>query len=409
MRASRFLACILSVALAALTLPADASSKHHHTASEKQTSPVKASSGKKAVSKAKAAKATKPAKATKGDVAPKVAKASAKSGAKKAVAAKSSASIASAKPSKMSAADRRAARLAAAKEKKEAQVQALREKQSRRQVANAEPELDRDGMPLLKSSAFIVQDVNSGKILLEKNSNVAQPIASISKLMTAMVVLDAHQNLTDTLEVTDADVDNLKGTSSRLAVGTRLSREEMMTLALMASENRAATALSRNYPGGQPAFIEAMNAKARALGMHESKFFDPSGLNKNNVSSPHDLALMVSAASKYPLIREFSTQEEYTAVLHGGRSHTFHNTNALVKNSDWQIDVQKTGYINESGKCLVMQAWMASKQVAVVLLDSWGKYTRIGDAVRVRKWVETTLARQNVAALQKSGANKTIN
>lgn len=271
-----------------------------------------------------------------------------------------------------------------------------------------EPEFDRDGLPLLRSAAFMVQDVATGQVVLEKNAAVPQPIASISKLMTAMVVLDAHQSLTEVLDVTDADVDMLKGTSSRLAVGTRLTREELLLLALMASENRAATALSRNYPGGQPAFIEAMNVKAKMMGMNDTRFFDPSGLNKNNVSSARDLATMVANASRYPLIREFSTQLEYAAPLSGGRVHTFHNTNALVRDSDWQIDVQKTGYISESGKCLVMQVWMAHKQLAIVLLDSWGKYTRIGDAVRIRKWIETAASRQRDDSLAALHAGKAL-
>lgn len=256
----------------------------------------------------------------------------------------------------------------------------------------ADLDFDRVGNPMLRSSAFIVQEVNTGKILLEKNANTAVPIASITKLMTSMVVLDAHQSLSEIIEVTDEDVDRLKGTSSRLAVNTRLSREEMLRLALMASENRAASSLARNYPGGMHAFLEAMNVKSKMMGLTETRFFDGTGLNKNNVSSAHDLAIMVANASRYPLIREFSTSPEYTAELSGGRPHTFHNTNALVKSPDWQIDVQKTGFINESGKCLVMQAWLGNKQLAIVLLDSSGRYTRIADANRIRKWFEATAA-----------------
>ncbi|MDQ7989751.1 MAG: serine hydrolase [Candidatus Dactylopiibacterium sp.] len=255
-----------------------------------------------------------------------------------------------------------------------------------------EREFDHVGNPLLRSSAFIVQEVNSGRILLEKNSAVAVPIASITKLMTSMIVLDAHQSLSEILEITDDDVDRLKGTSSRLAVGTRLSREELLRLALMASENRAASALARNYPGGMHAFLEAVTVKAHMMGLSETRLFDGTGLNKNNVSSPRDLAVLVANASRYPIIREFSTSPEYTAELARGRSHTFHNTNALVKSPDWQIDVQKTGFINESGKCLVMQAWMGNRQLAIVLLDSSGRYTRIADANRIRKWLEANAA-----------------
>jgi len=254
-------------------------------------------------------------------------------------------------------------------------------------------DFDREGNPLLKSSAFYVQDVRSGKVLLEKNANVVVPIASITKLMTAMVVLDAHLPLGEVIEVSEDDVDRLKGTSSRLAVGTRMAREDLMRLALMSSENRAASSLSRNYPGGQKAFVDSMNAKAQLLGMSDTRFFDGSGLNHGNVSSARDLATLVSSASHYPLIREFTTTAEYTASLNGGRVHTFHNTNALVKSPEWQIEVSKTGFINESGKCLVMQAWMANKPLAIVLLDSWGRFTRLADANRIRRWLEEVAPR----------------
>lgn len=259
-------------------------------------------------------------------------------------------------------------------------------------------ELDAAGNPRIQSSAFYVQDVASGQVLLQKNSNVVQPIASITKLMTMMVVLDAHQNLEDIIEVTEDDVDHLRNSSSHLPVGTRLSREDLMHLALMASENRAASALARNYPGGMQPFLAAMNAKAHQMGLQETHFFDGTGLTKNNVSSARDLAIMVANAAHYPLIREFSTSAEYTVDLGHGRNRAFHNTNALVKSSDWQIDVSKTGFINESGRCLVMQAWFNNKQLAIVLLDSVGHYTRIGDANRIRKWLEASANRHPVAA-----------
>lgn len=261
-----------------------------------------------------------------------------------------------------------------------------------------EQDFDKEGNPLIRSSAFFVQDLSTGEVLLERNASAALPIASITKLMTSMVVLDAHQSLSEILEVTDEDVDRLKGTSSRLAVGTRLSREEMLKLALMASENRAASALARNYPGGMSAFLEAMNVKSRLMGLDQTSFHDGTGLNKENVSSARDLATLVANASRYPLIREFSTATEYTASLPRGRAHTFHTTNALVKNPDWQIDVQKTGYISESGRCLVMQAWMGNKPLAIVLLDSWGRFTRLGDANRIRKWLETAALKSSPVA-----------
>lgn len=252
--------------------------------------------------------------------------------------------------------------------------------------------------PKLRSASFYVQNVATGQVLLEKNPNAVQPIASITKLMTIMVVLDSHQDLQQELEVTDADVDRLKNSSSHLPVGTILTRKDLMHLALMASENRAASALARNYPGGMPAFLQAMNTKAKLMGLQETHFSDGTGLTTKNVSSAHDLAIMVSNASLYPLIREFSTSAEYTVALKHGRLRTFHNTNSLVKNPDWQIDVSKTGFINESGRCLVMQAWFNNKKLAIVLLDSVGHYTRIGDANRIRKWLETPAGRQAVAA-----------
>ena len=250
-----------------------------------------------------------------------------------------------------------------------------------------QPDFDADGDPILRSQAFLVQDQASGAVLLERNSDAVLPIASITKLMTAMVVLDAQQGMSDTLEVTDEDVDYLRGSSSRLAVGSVLSREDMLRLALMSSENRAASSLARHYPGGMPAFVAAMNAKAAELGLHDTRYFDSTGLNAGNVSSARDLVRMVGAAAKYPLIREFSTTAEYVVDL-GGRQRQFHNTNPLVASADWQIGVSKTGYIRESGKCLVMQAWLKSKSLIIVLLDSAGRFTRVADAARIKKWLE---------------------
>lgn len=240
----------------------------------------------------------------------------------------------------------------------------------------------------VQSSAFLVQDQATGAVLLEKNAHAVQPIASITKLMTAMVTLDAHLGLQEILTVTDDDVDTLKGTRSRLRVGTQLSREEMLRLALMSSENRAASALARHYPGGRSAFIEAMNQKAQALGLSDTRFRDSTGLASENVSSPHDLARLVDAAHQYPLIREFSTTPSGAFDV-AGRTMQFSNTNSLVKNPGWEIGLSKTGYINEAGKCLVMQAWLNNKPVIIVLLDSWGKMTRIGDANRIKRWVES--------------------
>jgi D-alanyl-D-alanine endopeptidase (penicillin-binding protein 7) len=240
----------------------------------------------------------------------------------------------------------------------------------------------------LQSTAVLVQDQATGKILFEKNARSVLPIASITKLMTAMVALDALPDLEELLAIDEADVDMLKGTRSRLKVGTRLSREEMLRLALMSSENRAASALSRHYPGGRMAFVTAMNQKARMLGLTDTRFEDPTGLTAANVSSPRDLAKLVDTAHQYPLIREFSTSTEGEFTV-AGRTQHFRNTNTLVKSASWDIGLSKTGYINEAGKCLVMQAWFNNKPTIIVLLDSWGRLTRIGDANRIKRWIES--------------------
>ncbi len=242
--------------------------------------------------------------------------------------------------------------------------------------------------PKLASSAVAVIDQSTGNVLFEKNANQIVPIASITKLMTAMVVLDAQPSLSEMLTISEADIDTLKGTGSRLSVGTQLSREEMLRLALMSSENRASSALSRHYPGGRAAFVAAMNRKAHELGLSDTRFSDATGLTPENVSSAHDLVKLVDAAHQYPLIREFSTSEEYHVAVRG-RPQTFRNTNALVKNDSWNIGLSKTGYISEAGKCLVMQAWFDNKPMIIILLDSWGKVTRIGDAQRIKRWLES--------------------
>jgi D-alanyl-D-alanine endopeptidase (penicillin-binding protein 7) len=243
----------------------------------------------------------------------------------------------------------------------------------------------------IRSAAVAVIDQSTGDVLLEKNADAVTPIASITKLMTAMVALDVQPDLHEALTISEADVDTIKGTHSRLAVGATLTREEMLRLALMSSENRAAAALSRYYPGGREAFVKAMNAKAKMLGLTDTRFADPTGLSPENVSSARDLVKLVNAAHQYPLIREFSTTDEYQVVIRG-RAQTFRNTNALVRNEQWNIGLSKTGFISEAGKCLVMQAWLANRPMIIVLLDSWGKLTRIADAQRIKRWVETTLA-----------------
>ncbi len=268
---------------------------------------------------------------------------------------------------------------------------------------SAELALDSKGNPLLKSSAFYVANQATGEVLLEKNGGAVVPIASITKLMTAMVVLEASPSLSEELTIDEEDIDQLKGTGSRLSLGTRMTREELLRLALMSSENRAASTLARHYPGGLPAFVNAMNIKARLLSMTDTRFHDSTGLNPANVSSPRDLARLVAAASRYPLIREFSTTaERYVEVR--GRQLRFGNTNSLVKNPDWEISVSKTGYISEAGRCLVMQAWINQQPVVIVLMDSVGRYTRTADAQRVRKWIDSRSAeRVAVAPKAKQG------
>lgn len=240
----------------------------------------------------------------------------------------------------------------------------------------------------LRSASALVIDQSTGAVLFEKNPGAVLPIASITKLMTAMVTLDAQPNMEETLSIAEDDVDTLRGSHSRLRVGTRLAREDMLRLALMSSENRAASALARHYPGGREAFVAAMNNKAQELGLHETHFDDPTGLTATNVSSARDLVKMVAAAHQYPLVREFTTTSEYQVAV-VGRPQMFRNTNSLVRNASWDIGLSKTGYINEAGKCLVMQAWFNKKPTIIVLLDSLGKMTRIGDANRIKRWVES--------------------
>ncbi|WVH10095.1 MAG: Murein-DD-endopeptidase [Fluviibacter phosphoraccumulans EoVTN8] len=241
--------------------------------------------------------------------------------------------------------------------------------------------------PGLHSHAALLLDMQNGEAVYQKNATQIVPIASITKLMTAMVMLDAHLPMNEEFYITEDDVDTLKGSRSRLAVGTQLTRQEALLLALMSSENRAAHALGRNYPGGIPAFAAAMNRKAQELGMTNSRFLDPTGLNSGNVSTARDLAKMVTAASKYSQIREASTTSEAKFDVRG-RMQEYRNTNPLVRSDDWDIGVTKTGFIREAGKCLVMQAKVNNRPMVFVLLDSEGSMTRMGDANRLKKWAE---------------------
>ncbi|WP_157669581.1 D-alanyl-D-alanine endopeptidase [Chitinibacter sp. GC72] len=248
--------------------------------------------------------------------------------------------------------------------------------------------------PGVQSAGVVVLNQQTGEVMYERNADNVVPIASITKLMTAMVVLDARLPLNELISVTHDDVDTLKNTGSRLAVGTTLTRGEMLLLALMSSENRAASALSHAFPGGRAHFIRKMNEKALQLGMTHARFYDSTGLNPQNVATPRDLSLMVKAAQRYPEIHQFSTSSEYTFISNlTNNLMTYRNTNPLVKDPDWSIGVSKTGFINEAGRCIVMQATINSMPVVMILMDSAGKQTRIGDVQRIRRWIEET--RQN--------------
>lgn len=244
----------------------------------------------------------------------------------------------------------------------------------------------------LKSSSLLVLEQDRAKVLVARNAEAVRPIASITKLMTAMVVLDGRLPMDQGVRISDADIDRLKGTHSRLAIGTVLSRREMLRLALMASENRAASSLANSYPGGFKAFVAAMNRKAGALGMTRSRFVDATGLSRHNVSTASDLAKMVQAAYRYPEIREFTTTARHLVrTRKGAPPLEFRNSNRLVQtgNREWRIAVSKTGYTAEAGRCLVMHAKIGSQPVILVLLNSWGKLTPVGDANRIRRWMES--------------------
>jgi serine-type D-Ala-D-Ala endopeptidase (penicillin-binding protein 7) len=244
----------------------------------------------------------------------------------------------------------------------------------------------------LRSSSALVQDAATGEIVFGKNAEAVVPIASITKLMTAMVILDRGLDLEESITLSREDSVAMKGSRSRLRTGLTLSRGDLVLLALMASDNRAAAALGVSYPGGLEAFIDAMNAKAAVLDMNDSRFVEPTGLSPANVSTAADLAKLVRAAHEYPLIREYSTKDRATVRVTTGRSTRslqYGNTNGLVRSKYWDIELSKTGYISEAGRCLVMHVRLAEKDLIVVLLDSWGKHSRIGDANRIRKWLES--------------------
>lgn len=252
----------------------------------------------------------------------------------------------------------------------------------------------------LQSSVALVMDQDTNEVVFAKNTEAVLPIASLTKLMTALVTVEAHLSDDEEITITHEDVDTLKNSSSRLAVGTTLTRGELLHLALMSSENRAAHALGRTYPGGLHAFTEAMNAKARALGMIDTKFVDPTGLSSGNQASAKDLASLVKATYQHPLIRDLSVWPEHAVNL-GRRQLQYRNTNSLVRSPDWDIGLQKTGYIVEAGRCLVMQARMAGRKFIMVFLDSSGKNARQADAERVRRWIESAPMKEGIGALDK--------
>jgi D-alanyl-D-alanine endopeptidase (penicillin-binding protein 7) len=241
----------------------------------------------------------------------------------------------------------------------------------------------------LRSSAVLILDAKTGKVLYGRHADAAMPIASLTKLMTALVVLEAGQDMREKLTVTGADVDRLKYSSSRLRVGTSLSRTAMLHIALMSSENRAAAALGRNFPGGTAGFVAAMNAKARQLGMRRTRYVEPTGLSSANVSSPQDLAKLVIAAERHALIRRYSTDREHT-IRQGRQQTVYHNTNRLTANRSWRIRLQKTGYISEAGRCMVLHALVRGRPTIMVFLDAQGKFSRAADANRVRAWLASS-------------------
>ncbi|MGH8752058.1 MAG: D-alanyl-D-alanine endopeptidase [Burkholderiales bacterium] len=267
-------------------------------------------------------------------------------------------------------------------------------------VATAEPALLQLNPAKLglRSSAALVIDQEHEQPIYGKNVDAQMPIASITKLMTAMVVLDAQLPMDELVIISKEDVDHLRGTRSRLTVGLALTRDELLQLALMASENRAAAALARSFPGGKPALVASMNRKAAALGMTRTHFADPTGLNSDNVSTALDLAKMVKASYGYPLIREYTTTSSQQIALYKTRYKTrrvsFHNSNRLVRSKGWDIGLSKTGYLSDAGRCLVLQATIAGQPLIIVLLDSWGKMTRIADANRIKRWIETSMVRR---------------
>ena len=251
----------------------------------------------------------------------------------------------------------------------------------------------------IKSPKAIIYDADSGDIIFQKKANEKSSIASLTKLMTAMVLIDSNLDLNEKVKITKKDQDRIKGTKSRLWLGSELTRKELLSIALIASDNRAASALSNSYPGGKKAFVQAMNVKAKQLGMDDTSFADPTGLDKNNISTAIDLVKMTQAAQQYPIIRDLSTSSYYEAYIKNKKIRlNYTNTNLLVRQGLWDIDISKTGYIREAGKCLIMQTKVMDKPIIMVFLKSYGKYTRTADAKRVKKWLESVHMQANLAS-----------
>jgi len=364
-----------------------------------------------------------PAKAKKAEkAAPKKAAASKPGSRKQAKSAKSTAAKPAkpAKPAKASKTGKtpKAAKTKSSKAAKPGRAERAKGKNARkgRQAANAAGHtappsfgqlagLHSTGDPLaLKSSVALVVDQDTHEVLLSKNGHAVLPIASLTKLMTGLIVSEANLPLDEVITITSADVDTGKGSHSRLAVGAQLTRGELLHLALMASENRAAHALGRTFPGGMERFVGLMNARAVALGMKSTHYVEPTGLSSANHSSAHDLAALVAVAARDPLLRQLSTSPEYEVAV-GHRVLEFKNTNRLVRDPDWRIGLQKTGYISEAGRCLVMQALVAERRLIMVFLDSEGKYSRLADAERVRRWIESQPPAASGSASAKDAAH----
>ena len=350
---------------------------------------------KKKAAPAKAQVAAKPAKkqaavASKGERNGRNHKEVAVKGGSKKLAEKSAAKGAKGKTVALAKADRhdkgskRAARAAAVAAAAIAAAEAVPARQSFGQMAGLHDVTD----PLaLKSSVALVLDQDTHEVLLSKNDHAVLPIASLTKLMTGLIISQAALPMEEEITITQDDVDTEKHSSSRLRVGTTLMRGELLHLALMSSENRAAHALGRTYPGGMQSFVNQMNLKAKILGMADTRYVEPTGLSSSNQSSAHDLATLVNVAHSDPLLRELTTSPSYQVDV-GARTVQFNNTNRLVHNPDWNIGLQKTGYISEAGRCLVMQTQVAGRKLIMVFLDSAGKFSRLADAERVRTWVE---------------------